>query len=64
MGFLIPLFVVCYVWAMWRRQRAVVLSFVPCALSVLVLVVSPVDGSFRYVMPIVWHLPLLCGAVC
>lgn len=44
------------VWA--SKQRIAVLALFPCLISVAVLVVSPANSIFRYVMPIVWHIPL------
>ena len=58
MGFLMPCFVLVMFYLMWRRQRIAVLALFPCLVSVAVLVISPANGIFRYVMPIVWHIPL------
>lgn len=45
-----------------RRQYSQILAQLPAILSVAVLVVSPVSGSYRYAMPMVFMLPFLLGA--
>ena len=37
------------------------LAQLPAILSVAVLLVSPVSGSYRYAMPMIFMLPLLIG---
>lgn len=59
MGFYIPLFLLLVVVALCRRRRALLLISLPCLWAVAVLIVSPANGNFRYVMPVLWHLPLL-----
>ena len=44
-----------------RRQYAQLLAQLPAILSVAVLLVSPVSGSYRYAMPMIFLLPFLIG---
>ena len=45
-----------------RRQYGQILAQLPAILTVAVLVVSPVSGSYRYAMPMVFMIPFLLGA--
>lgn len=47
--------------ALRRRRYGLLLPLLPCVLSVAVLLVSPVSGSYRYAMPLVYALPFLLG---
>ena len=44
-----------------RKQYVQILAQLPAILSVAVLLVSPVSGSYRYAMPMIFMLPLLIG---
>lgn len=44
-----------------RKQYAQLLAQLPAILSVAVLLVSPVSGSYRYAMPMIFLLPFLTG---
>ena len=44
-----------------RKQYVQILAHLPAILSVAVLLVSPVSGSYRYAMPMIFMLPLLIG---
>ena len=44
-----------------RRQYAQLLAQLPAILSVAVLLASPVSGSYRYAMPMIFLLPFLMG---
>lgn len=47
--------------ALRRRRYGLLLPLMPCILSVAVLLVSPVSGSYRYAMPLAYALPFLLG---
>lgn len=45
-----------------RRERfGLLLPLLPCILSIAVLLVSPVSGSYRYAMPLTYAIPFLLG---
>lgn len=45
-----------------RRRCPMILPQLPAILSVAVLVVAPVSGSYRYAMPMIYCIPFLLGA--
>lgn len=47
--------------ALRRKRYGLLLPLLPCILSVAVLLVSPVSGSYRYAMPLTYALPFLLG---
>ncbi len=50
--------------ALRRKRYGLVLPLLPCILSVAVLLVSPVSGSYRYAMPFTYAIPFLLGGCC
>lgn len=65
-GSLMCLFVALVLCAVVRRRTDVLVVMMPMVLQTLILVLSPEDGCHRYVMPILWQLPLyalLCGCL-
>ena len=63
MGFFIPLFILCWLYAASRRNYKAAFVSLPIIISIGILVMSPQNGCFRYVMPIFWSGPLL-GLYC
>jgi len=59
----------CFPWvilllfldALRRRRYGLLVPLLPCILSVAVLLVSPVSGSYRYAMPLTYAIPFLLG---
>lgn len=47
--------------ALRRKRYGLILPLLPCILSVAVLLVSPVSGSYRYAMPLTYAIPFLLG---
>lgn len=47
--------------ALYRRRYDLILGCVPSYMSFLSCMVSPVNGSFRYFLPIVYIMPFLLG---
>ena len=47
--------------ALRRRRYDLLLPLLPCILSIAVLLVSPVSGSYRYAMPLTYAIPFLLG---
>lgn len=60
-GFYVPLFLVCIGVMILRRDRYGLLILWPALVSVGVLLISPQNGCYRYVMPVIWLLPLAWG---
>jgi hypothetical protein len=58
MGFYIPLSLVGYLILLIRRKWEASLALFPVFVSIGVLIISPQNGCFRYVMPIIWALPI------
>lgn len=50
--------------ALRRKRYGLLLPLLPCVLSVAMLLVSPVSGSYRYAMPLTYALPFLLGGCC
>ncbi|MDE7172075.1 MAG: hypothetical protein K2O11_09430, partial [Oscillospiraceae bacterium] len=50
--------------ALRRKRYGLILPLLPCILSIAVLLVSPVSGSYRYAMPLTYVIPSCWGAVC
>lgn len=63
MGFYVLLFLFFFFWALWKRDRAALLVAQPCLWAAAVLWVAPANGEFRYVLPILWNLPLLAALI-
>ena len=49
--------------ALRRKRYGLLLPLLPCILSIAVLLLSPVSGSYRYAMPLTYAIPFLLG-VC
>ena len=47
--------------ALRRKRYGLLLPLLPCILSIAVLLVSPVSGSYRYAMPLTYAIPFLLG---
>ena len=47
--------------ALRRKRYGLILPLLPCILSVAVLLLSPVSGSYRYAMPLTYAIPFLLG---
>lgn len=62
MGFLVPLALLLCLWLAVRRRWSTLFVFFPVLVSIGVLILSPQNGCFRYVMPVIWPLPLLAAA--
>lgn len=58
-GFLIPLSIIFILTLIFFRCWNQVFWFLPVIISILVLLISPSNGCFRYAMPIVYTLPYL-----
>ena len=58
MGFYIPLLLVGYLILLVRRKWEASLVLFPVFVSIGILIISPQNGCFRYVMPIIWALPI------
>ena len=63
MGFYNWILIALLVYIGIRRNRQAALVCFPGLLSLLVLIPSPMNGCFRYVMPIVWALPLYLACI-
>ena len=61
--FYVLLFLSFFFWALWKRDRAALLVAQPCLWAAAVLWVAPANGEFRYVLPILWNLPLLAALI-
>lgn len=58
-GFLVPLTIVLIFTLIFFRCWNHVFWFLPVIISIFVLIISPSNGCYRYVMPIVYTLPYL-----
>ncbi len=58
MGFMNWIFIGLLVFLFLRRDTRSLYVCFPGILSLLILLVSPMNGCFRYVMPIIWALPI------
>lgn len=58
MGILIPLALICYIILIIHRRWKAALVLFPIFVSIGILIISPQNGCFRYVMPIIWALPI------
>lgn len=50
--------------ALRRKRYGLLLPLLPCVLSVGMLLLSPVSGSYRYAMPLTYAIPFLLGGCC
>ncbi|MBQ9640202.1 MAG: hypothetical protein IJV06_01350 [Bacteroidaceae bacterium] len=58
MGLYIPLALLGCLCLLLRRRWNHLLVMLPILISICILIISPENGCFRYVMPILWALPL------
>ena len=59
----VSMFLFVFFWALWKRDRAALLVAQPCLWAVAVLWVASANGEFRYVLPILWNLPLFAALI-
>lgn len=61
MGFYVPLLLLLCLRMALRRDHAALLFAFPALATAGILLLAPQNGCFRYVMPIVWTLPLVAA---
>lgn len=45
-------------YSLWRKKREALIIMAPALIQSLVLVLSPENGCYRYVLPIIWCIPI------
>lgn len=62
-GFYTWVIIICLIVYIYQKKTNYMIAFLPMILSILVLVLSPQNQNWRYILPLVFTLPFMIGFV-